>query len=255
VEKLLRLSAYRQASIVIDLIFGLPSQTLEDWEEDLRTFLDLPLDGVDLYQLNIFPGHNLDRAIHEGEVPPPASLPEQAAFFLRGVEIMREARLRRLSGVHWGKTPRERNLYNTVSGKRANCLGYGACAGISLNGFLFMNVRGASAYVRAVSEGRSPLMAGFAPGPERAAARVIADGLEAGSLSLERLDAVLAESLPEAGGAEKLFSALLDNWEAAGLIVRAGKWLDVTEAGRFWGVNLAQALISRCAQGHSEHAA
>jgi oxygen-independent coproporphyrinogen-3 oxidase len=247
IEKLLNLSAYRQAAIVVDLIFGLPSQTMESWEEDLRTFLSLPLDGVDLYQLNIFPGHSLDRAISGGEIPAPASLPEQAALYLRGVEIMRGARLRRLSGSHWGKTPRERNLYNTVSGKRADCLGYGACAGISLDGFLFMNVRSASAYMRAVEEGKSPLMAGFAPGPERAAARIIAEGMEAGSLDMERLDAALAENLPgAAGSAAEFFAPLLENWEQAGLIVRAGKWIDVTEAGRFWGVNLAQALISRC---------
>jgi len=39
------------AVISIDLIYGLPNQTMKIWEDDLRTFIDLGVDGIDLYQL------------------------------------------------------------------------------------------------------------------------------------------------------------------------------------------------------------
>ncbi len=35
---------------------------MEIWEKDIHTFLDLELDGVDLYQLIRFPGGTLDKA-------------------------------------------------------------------------------------------------------------------------------------------------------------------------------------------------
>lgn len=46
-----RVKVTDNAAVIIDLIYGLPGQTMEKWEEDIRTCLDLELDGVDLYQL------------------------------------------------------------------------------------------------------------------------------------------------------------------------------------------------------------
>lgn len=102
-RRLEALAAYNEAAIIIDLIYGLPGQTLDDWAEDIRTFLALPLDGVDLYQLNIFPGSSLAKAMEAEKIPTAATLTEQGAFFERGVAMMEAARCRRLSMSHWGR--------------------------------------------------------------------------------------------------------------------------------------------------------
>ncbi len=70
IEALKRLRSYDQAAVIIDLIFGFPSQTMELWETDLKILQDLGIDGVDLYQLNIFPGTPLHRAIENKKMPP-----------------------------------------------------------------------------------------------------------------------------------------------------------------------------------------
>ena len=54
-ESLLRLKQTNHAAIIIDLIFGLPEQTMTIWEKDVDTFLDLELDGVDLISLSVSP--------------------------------------------------------------------------------------------------------------------------------------------------------------------------------------------------------
>ena len=46
-----RLKAYNQAVIVIDLMYGLPGQTMDVWRRDLRRLTECAADGADLYQL------------------------------------------------------------------------------------------------------------------------------------------------------------------------------------------------------------
>ncbi|MEA3416664.1 MAG: radical SAM protein [Thermodesulfobacteriota bacterium] len=53
-ERLKYINSLDQTAMVIDLIYGLPCQTMEIWEKDVAKYIELKLDGVDLYQLNIF---------------------------------------------------------------------------------------------------------------------------------------------------------------------------------------------------------
>lgn len=66
-----------RAAIVCDLILGLPYQTEEIWKSDLKTVVDLELDGVDLYTLAVFPGSPLSKAIEKGACQPASPLPTQ----------------------------------------------------------------------------------------------------------------------------------------------------------------------------------
>ena len=62
-ERLAALKAYGQCSVVIDLIYGLPGQTMEVWEQDLADLVKSGVDGADLYQLNVFDGSDLNTTI------------------------------------------------------------------------------------------------------------------------------------------------------------------------------------------------
>lgn len=95
-----------QTVVVIDLIYGLPYQTMEIWEDDIKTFLELELDGIDLYQLIIFKDKPLGKVIEEKRMIA-ADVAMQADMFARGVELMKKARYRRLSKSHWARTTRK----------------------------------------------------------------------------------------------------------------------------------------------------
>ena len=62
-ERLAALKAYGQCSVVIDLIYGLPGQTMGVWEQDLADLVSSGVDGADLYQLNVFDGSDLNKDI------------------------------------------------------------------------------------------------------------------------------------------------------------------------------------------------
>ena len=64
-ERLAALKAYGQCSVVIDLIYGLPGQTMEVWEQDLADLVSSGVDGADLYQLNVFDGSDLNKDVYK----------------------------------------------------------------------------------------------------------------------------------------------------------------------------------------------
>lgn len=242
-SRLTALASYNQAAVIIDLMYGLPGQTLEHWEQDIAAFLELSLDGVDLYQLNIFPGGAMFKNIEAGKLAVPATLAEQGRFFERGVGLMQRARCRRLSMSHWGRTARERNLYNPMAKSRTNCLQYGAGAGGSQQGWFMHNDSGVGRYIERCHKNEKPIAMMAAPPEDLAVMRVILRQLEECRLNLGDVELALAQST-SAPNARELYAPLLENWEEAGLITWDGSWIELTLAGQFWQVNLAQALIN-----------
>ncbi len=239
-ETLARLAAPDQASVVIDLVYGFPGQTVASWVEDVRTLERLPLDGVDLYQLNVLPHTTLARMIAEGRCEPAASLPEQAEMFSAGVDAMEAMAWSRLSVCHWRATSRERSLYNRLVKGGATILPYGCGAGGNLHGHGIMHTREFGRYLERVEAGRSPVAMMTRPSPLRVLAARIADGCDLGRLEVARLDAWAGE--PVAARVQPL----LDQWTRCGLLELRDGWARLTRAGEFWQVNLAQGLVDAC---------
>ena len=62
-----RAASYNQAVLIIDLIYGLPAQSVDNFVNDLKIADSLPIDGMDLYQLNVFEQSALKKAIDNGK--------------------------------------------------------------------------------------------------------------------------------------------------------------------------------------------
>jgi oxygen-independent coproporphyrinogen-3 oxidase len=234
-ELLVFLGALRdrdRAAVVADLLIGLPDQTLAVWRDDLRACLDLDLDGVDLYPLNLFPGTPLAAAVAAGRSAPVVPLPDQATMYGDAARILDEAGWRQISNSHWARATRERNLYNLLLKQGADCLAYGAGAGGSLADHAYSLVPALDDYAALVRAGRKPLRAIHAPSAcEALRARVGAD-IEVGRLDLSGLE-------PEAS---KRVAPLLAQWRREGLVEGSGPRFRLTTAGRFWAPNLARGL-------------
>ena len=237
-------------AVIIDLIYGLPGQTMAVWEDDLRTLVEeTKLDGADLYQLNVFKGSLLSRAVDQGKLPPPADIPIQAEMFLKGREMMTAARFRRLSMSHWGRTPRERNRYNTFIRYGATCIPLGCGAGGRLHGHYFFQEGNLKTYYEHVNAGEKPVATAILLPVHSPLFRNLVGQMESGRVNLTALGEKHGFDL------EAIFSPLLEQWEQTGLIWRPGDgWIELTVAGEFWNVNLAQALIDYFQHYHQEDA-
>jgi oxygen-independent coproporphyrinogen-3 oxidase len=243
--RLSELTARNMGAVIIDLIYGLPGQTLGVFERDLELASSAGLDGLDTYQLNVFPQGELARAAGDGRVPHPIPLSEQGAYYAMAYSRLKRMGFKSLSLSHYGRGTRERNFYNPWAKRRMDCLAAGAGAGGFLSGWASYRRPDAESYISSVEKGEfSPDFLTRPPCSESLSAFIVGQ-MEEGYLDLRALRERFGKEL---SGLERL----LDNWQEAGLITAEDDLLTMTVAGRFWGVNLAQATVDTLARERPE---
>jgi oxygen-independent coproporphyrinogen-3 oxidase len=67
-------------NISLDLMFGLPGQTLADWDRDLDRALELEPDHLSCYHLTFEPGTRLTRELRQGRIAPNDEDEDRAMF-------------------------------------------------------------------------------------------------------------------------------------------------------------------------------
>ncbi|MBU2873041.1 heme anaerobic degradation radical SAM methyltransferase ChuW/HutW [Marinobacter salexigens] len=233
------LIARRQAAIVIDLMYGLPGQTPEIWQQDLNTSLELAPDGLDVYCLSMIPGTPLGKAVASGKMPPPASLADQGSYYQQATRTLSAAGWHQVSNSHWARTTRERNRYNLMIKAGADTLAFGSGAGGSIGQFSYHNQSDLAAYLEQTRNDHKALGGMMVADHWQTLREKIIAGVEVGRLSWRELDA----TLPDLTGATSAWARLSEQWQAAGLAVHAHETLWLTTAGRFWGNNLQAHAI------------
>ncbi|MDA5498157.1 heme anaerobic degradation radical SAM methyltransferase ChuW/HutW [Yersinia aleksiciae] len=219
-----------RAAVVCDLMFGLPHQTPETWQEDLAIVRQLPLDGVDLYALNLLPTTPLAKSVENNRIELP-TLVQQCDFYCSGADSLAQAGWHQLSNSHWARTTRERNLYNLLIKQGADCLALGSGAGGSLQGHAYMQHRSLDNYYRLIDNGQKPLMMMTQASGEHPWRAKLQSGIELGRLDLSELIANPYPLMP-----------LVAQWHQHNLLRDNTFCLRLTDSGRFWASNMMQAL-------------
>jgi anaerobilin synthase len=220
-----------EATIVADLIYGLPGQTPDIWQADLEAAVATCLDGLDVYALSVFPGGPLARAIEAGKTAPMPTLADRARAYATARVWFESQGWRRLSQAHLGRTAKERSRYNREIKAGATCLAFGPGAG-GANATHSWHVESDLARWQAAIETGAETITGLARHPPYRAARVaIGADLEAG-----RLDLVKVERL--APGLRDTVDPLVSAWTAAGLGHTDAGTFTTTLAGDFWSTVL-----------------
>ncbi|MCX8069382.1 MAG: heme anaerobic degradation radical SAM methyltransferase ChuW/HutW [Thermodesulfovibrionales bacterium] len=236
-QRLRYLMSLDNAVVVIDLMYGMPHQTMDIWENDVKTLIESEIDGGDLYQLNVFEDSRLKEAMVKGVLPPASKTSQQAFMFKRGVEIMQKSRYRRLSICHWAKNTRERNIYNQLSKSGFTTIAFGAGAGGKIEGYTFFIDRDIYSYIKRVDNNEKPLMFMMSPPEDYEIYTEIIGEMDIGRLNLPRLSTKYNIDL------EEMLSPLIEVWFSKGLVTLEDGFMDLTTAGQFWYVNLTQAIL------------
>jgi oxygen-independent coproporphyrinogen-3 oxidase len=225
------------AAVIVDLIFGLPGQTMAQWRDDLRILHEeTRVHGADLYRLKAMPGSVMEDMIAEGRLPRRADLAEAAGMFAAGVETMEALGWDRLSIPHWRRDRRERSRYNLLVKAGADCIPVGCGAGGRIGRMRFFQTTDVATYVTEVDEGRKPIVSAVRLGGESEAVDRIADQVERGRIDVSRW-------APPGGPLAAACRKLLDQWARAGLLVPTGDAaFDLSVAGQFWSVQLGTRL-------------
>lgn len=238
---LAELAALDRASVGCDLIYGLPGQTHEIWRRDIETAIDLGLDGLTIYALNVWPGGPLSQAIANGKLAAGGSLAVQAEAYAMAAGLLAEAGWQQASQAHFTRSARERNRYNRSIKEGSSCLAFGPGAGGQAHGHSWRNIVDLQQRRARVACGQMPIE-GLSRLPHNHRARTaIVAGLESGALNLAVVDDLAA-------GFADAAMRLIENWTEAGLGHIEGACFRTTRAGAFWITTLTKGLYAVLAQ-------
>ena len=147
----------------LDLIYGLPGQTLASWEKSVRAVLALDPPHISLYCLTIEPGTPMQRWLKNGRIQPPD--PDLAADqYELASELMGAHGLIHYEISNWAKAGHECR-HNLAYWRNEAYLGLGAGAHGQAGGYRYDVVKQPRVYLRRLADGPSgpyPLSAAVA---------------------------------------------------------------------------------------------
>ena len=142
------------ASVNLDLMYGLPGQSLAAWRATLDHALRLAPDHLSLYALTVEPGTPLAARVKRGEVAP-ADPDHVADLYEAACERLEAAGFHAYELSNWAR-PGHESRHNRVYWTYGDYLGVGAGAHGFLDGERYENVAHPRAYVDAVArDGRA----------------------------------------------------------------------------------------------------
>ena len=225
-----RLAQYDEAGVAVELDYGLPGQTLDAWESDLRTASSLPLDGLTVRAAGEpdFPGARVKTKRAAGE----KLLVESHR---RACSLLADEGWDRRTSVRWGRSERDRSLFEALSIGDADRLVFGSGAEGRLFGWTYRIEGALEGWFSAVWNGRRSVAEVSRPEPAWRAAALLVRGIFEGRFSVKgverRSGLVLAPVL----------EPLITQWRAAGLVTGGADWVRLTDAGCFHHARLERA--------------
>jgi oxygen-independent coproporphyrinogen-3 oxidase len=144
-------------NISLDLIYGLPGQTLAAWQRSLRQALVLAPDHLSLYSLSVEDDTPLAVAIQQGNLAAPD--PDRAAeMYEWAEEACAEAGYVHYEISNWSREPEMACKHNLIYWRNEPYRGAGASAHSWAGGRRRANLRSPAGYVARVLAGGSPVM-------------------------------------------------------------------------------------------------
>lgn len=138
----------------LDLIYGTPGESDEDWRATLSAALGAA-DRISAYALIVEEGTQLARRIRRGEVPMTDD-DVHADRYLIADSVMAEAGYSWYEVSNWATSEAGRCLHNELYWRGADWWGAGPGAHSHVGGVRWWNVKHPGAYAAALAEGRSP---------------------------------------------------------------------------------------------------
>ena len=153
----LAVSAAKRAGLAtsVDLIYGAPGETLEQWRTSLEAAIALEPDHISAYSLIVEEGTKLARQISSGQLPEPDE-DLQADKYELADELLAAAGYEWYEISNWSRSPASRSRHNLSYWNSRDWWGFGPGAHSHIGGVRWWNVKHPSAYAQRIREGISP---------------------------------------------------------------------------------------------------
>ena len=232
-------------NVSIDLMYGLPDQTIEDWRRTLDGASEMGPPHISLYGLTLEKGTPMERWVASGEMPEPD--PDLAAdMYLMAEETMARQGYRHYEISNWAR-PGFESRHNLVYWRNEPYLGVGPGAHSYLDGVRFWNLRSPKEYVRTVRELTAPQALDGRPMAVALDTMAVVERSETIDRRLEMAETLMMGLRLDTGVATDEFASrfgespssvygeVIDEFTSSGLLDDGDGRLKLTDRGRILG--------------------
>lgn len=142
-------------AVSLDLIYGTPGESLEDWRTTLSTALSYEPDHISAYALIIEEGTRLAAQIRRGQVAP-IDDDDHADKYALAEQLLTAGGFTWYEVSNWARTAEDRCRHNLAYWRGDDWWGAGPGAHSHVGGTRWWNVKHPRAYAQALEAGRSP---------------------------------------------------------------------------------------------------
>jgi len=227
-ERTIRTARKLGLCVSIDLIYNLPGQTMEVWRNDIKKALELDVESVDCYPLDVYPGTTLAGQLKSGEVPPIGGSDTETKMYLEAYNIFAES----------GYKPACHNRFSRIAEDLTEpcfeIVGTGAGFFMGYSGkYSYADIEPINAYIDAVNGGRSSIAKLSVSSEE--------DEMRKTMMRLYIRLAVDKHEFRRRFGhlPEEVFTNAIDRLKKKGLIEVDDREIRLTKLGDLWRFNIA----------------
>jgi oxygen-independent coproporphyrinogen-3 oxidase len=142
--------------VSLDLIYGVPGESIDDWKESVNTALSLPIDHLSAYALIVEEGTKLGAQVRRGDVVMPPD-DETADKYLLVDELATKAGMDWYEVSNWSLTGGEAR-HNIAYWHSNDWWGIGAGAHSHVQGVRWWNVKHPTTYISKLISGESAML-------------------------------------------------------------------------------------------------
>lgn len=220
----------------VDLIYGAPGETIDQWQASLKTAIDLGTNHISAYSLIVEPGTKLARLISTGALVE-QSEDELADKYELADQMLQAAGFNWYEVSNWSKTQETKSAHNIAYWESNDWWGFGPGAHSHIGGVRWWNVKHPSAYSEKLAAATSPALGRELLGAQtRLEERVLLE-----IRINDGLDVEIAKSI--SSNASKLISEFIADGLVDGAKAIAGR-LVLTLRGRLLADSLVRQLLS-----------
>ena len=144
--------------VSLDLIYGTPGETDDDWRQSLTAAIAAGPDHVSAYALIVEDGTRLAAKVRRGEIAAPDD-DAMADRYLIADDLLGAAGFRWYELSNWAKSEKSRSRHNLLYWTGGEWWGFGPGAHSHVGGVRWWNVKHPSAYAQRLAADRSPAAA------------------------------------------------------------------------------------------------
>lgn len=142
-------------SVSLDLIYGAPGESLEQWKYSLEQAVSFKPDHISAYSLIVEDGTKLAKQIQRGELPEPDE-DLQAEKYEIADALLATAGFEWYELSNWASSPKQRSRHNEAYWLSNDWWGYGPGAHSHIGGVRWWNVKHPAAYAQRLRDRVSP---------------------------------------------------------------------------------------------------